>query len=586
MTKPSSSKRALGASGNRTFGPVSDLERHLPSDWWRTLFNALYLKTDGDVVENAQNTIRDIDLLLEHVDLKPDAAILDLCCGQGRHCLELANRGFMHVTGIDRSRYLVRLARKRATAAGRQIAFREGDARRFRFSDGSLDCVMLMGNSFGYFEQAEDDLTVLKRVCRILKPGGKVFLDIVDGEWMREHFAARSWEWIDQNHFVCRERALAGDACRLITREVITHAERGIIADQFYAERLYSRKEIRELLVKAGFGAVHEHGITTPDSTRQQDLGMMAQRMILTAEAPPRASKARRRPILSEVTVLLGDPALTDDVKRDGQFNEEDIETISRMKAALAHLDGFKFRYLDTHESLIDDLTRERPAFVFNLCDEGYANDPFKELHVPAILEMLNIPYSGGGPVCLGTCYNKSLVRALAKSIEIPVPLESYCSSDDSAATLPSTFPALLKPNCGDSSQGITRDAVVNSQDEFIEYWGKLSREFPGRSILVQEFLSGPEYSVGIIGNPVTKSPHCRCSKWTTAHWIPICRKSWGMNPSGYRIRLGGTISTTAKRDSRRNRNACSSITAFCSLSGSNAATMPVWTIAQTNRAK
>ena len=36
----------------RTLGPVSDLERHLPSEWWRTLFNSLYLETDGDIVEN------------------------------------------------------------------------------------------------------------------------------------------------------------------------------------------------------------------------------------------------------------------------------------------------------------------------------------------------------------------------------------------------------------------------------------------------------------------------------------------------------------------------------------------------------
>jgi D-alanine-D-alanine ligase len=42
---------------------VPDLERHLPEDWWRTLFNSVYLKTDGDVVENDANTVREIDLL-------------------------------------------------------------------------------------------------------------------------------------------------------------------------------------------------------------------------------------------------------------------------------------------------------------------------------------------------------------------------------------------------------------------------------------------------------------------------------------------------------------------------------------------
>lgn len=116
----------------RTLGPVSDLERHLPSEWWRSLFNAVYLKTDGDVVENDKNTRAEIDLLIRVAGLEPNDRVLDLCCGQGRHCLELARRGFGQVHGLDRSRYLVRLARQRARRQGLNATFHEGDARRFR----------------------------------------------------------------------------------------------------------------------------------------------------------------------------------------------------------------------------------------------------------------------------------------------------------------------------------------------------------------------------------------------------------------------------------------------------------------------
>ena len=116
----------------RTLGPVPDLERHLPSDWWRTLFNSLYLKTDGDVVENPDNTRREVDLVVQAALLEPNDRILDLCCGQGRHSLELARRVFRCVTGIDRSRYLIRLARKRARTEDLTVVFEEGDARKFR----------------------------------------------------------------------------------------------------------------------------------------------------------------------------------------------------------------------------------------------------------------------------------------------------------------------------------------------------------------------------------------------------------------------------------------------------------------------
>jgi D-alanine-D-alanine ligase len=139
---------------------------------------------------------------------------------------------------------------------------------------------------------------------------------------------------------------------------------------------------------------------------------------------------------------------------------------------------------------------------VLNLCDEGFNNDAFKELHVPALLEMLDIPYSGAGPASLGLCYSKALVRAIAETLEVPTPLETYLDPDDQSATLPSIFPALVKPNFGDSSLGITQEAVVETPEQLVLYLEQLRRTLPGRPALVQEFLDGPEYSVGIIGNP------------------------------------------------------------------------------------
>ena len=490
-------------AGTRTLGPVSDLERHLPSDWWRTLFNSLYLETDGDVIENDRNTAQEVDLLIRSGGVERDRRILDLCCGQGRHSLELARRGFARVTGLDRSRYLIRLARKRARQRNLPVSFHEGDARRFRLGDGEFDCVCVLGNSFGYFERPEDDLAVLEAVKRALASGGALVMDLMDGDWMRRHFDPRSWEWVDQNHFVCRERDLAGDGDRLISREVVVHAERGVIADQFYAERLYSKERLETLLTGAGFSNVCFHPLLAPDSPRNQDLGMVAHRLFLTCQAPHRSRLLpRRSALIPDVAVILGDPRLPDPVKRNGQCNEEDLDTIERLKTALRELSDYRFRFLDNHASLFADLRANRPSFVLNFCDEGFNNDAFMELHVPALLETLDIPYSGAGPSCLGLCYDKSLVRGIAQSIDLPVPAETYFNSDDLAATIPSVFPALIKPNYGDSSIGIGRDAVVHSWEEAIACLGRLRAQMPRCPILIQEFLTGPEYSIGIVGNP------------------------------------------------------------------------------------
>jgi D-alanine-D-alanine ligase len=121
---------------------------------------------------------------------------------------------------------------------------------------------------------------------------------------------------------------------------------------------------------------------------------------------------------------------------------------------------------------------------------------------VPALLEVFDVPHSGAAPACLGLCYDKALVRAIAESLAVPVPLESYCGPDDTSATLPSSFPALVKPNLGDSSLGITKDAVVSDSRELMSYMTWLRQTLSPRGILVQEFLCGPEYSVAIIGNP------------------------------------------------------------------------------------
>ncbi len=490
----------------KTLGPISDLERHLPPEWWRSLFNALYLKTDGDVTENDDATRAEIDTLLDVAGVSPDDRILDLCCGQGRHCLELARRGYANVTGVDRSRYLIRLARRRARSQGLHVQFKEGDARRFSLKPDSFDHVLLLGNSFGYFEQEEDDLAVLTAVRRVLRSSGRLVLDITDGEWMRQNYEPRTWEWIDGNQLVCRERSLSADRARLISREVVIHAEKGVIADQFYAERLYSADALTALLEDAGFRDVVFHqeleGNSNRLSDRGADLGMMARRHLVTCRAPVKVATDGRGPAFPHVTVLMGDPRRPDPVKLGGKFNAEDMETIAKLKAALETLSDYTFTYEDNHSGLYERLDKNPPAFVLNLCDEGYNNEALKELHIPAMLDMLDVPYTGAGPASLGLCYDKSIVRAVAQQCEIPVPLETYYDPDDQVATIPSMFPALIKPAQGDSSIGITQNAVVHTPEEMVAYLAEVRRTLPGRAVLVQEFLDGPEYTVALIGNP------------------------------------------------------------------------------------
>ncbi|WP_163380777.1 methyltransferase domain-containing protein [Cyclobacterium sp. SYSU L10401] len=489
----------------KTMGPVKNLEYHLHPEWWKRIFNATYLKTDADVVEDENITKSEIDLFHELLDIKEGNSLLDLACGQGRHLLELTNRGSYQLFGLDRSRYLTQRAKTIARRKGVSINFKEGDARKLPYANDSFDYVTILGNSFGYFETSEDDLKILKEVFRVLKPGGRLLMDVADGSFLRDNFTPRSWEWIDKKHFVCRERSLATDNERLISREVVTNTEKGVIVDQFYAERLYTREILADLTGKVGFKDLAFHGNLEVESLRNQDLGMMANRFILTTTAKKEWSPKKKKKDIKNVVVVMGDPGLNDVIKPDAKFDSDDFETIEKLKIGLSKMDNYKFSYLNNHQSLVADLQKhkDRIDLVFNLCDEGFGNDARKELHIPALLEMMNLPYTGSNPQTLAYCYDKSLIRGIATEIGVPVANAFVITAEDNLFELNIPFPVIAKPNFGDSSFGITQKNVANSIEELADAILRIREQFGyDKPILVEEFLTGAEVSVGIIGNP------------------------------------------------------------------------------------
>jgi D-alanine-D-alanine ligase len=492
---------------SRCLGPIENLEDKVSPNWWAQIFDSLYLKTDGDLVDDPLITKIEVDILLDILKPSIDDKILDLCCGHGRHSLELARRGFKYVEGLDRSHYLIQKAKNQAKKEGLNVKFREGNALKLPYSPDSFNLVLILGNSFGYFESLKDDLKVLKEVFKVLKPWGRIFIDVADGEYLKTHFQPRSWEWIDKKHFVCRERSLSSDGERLICREIITHVEKGVIADRFYAERLYTREALKELLQTAGFSDITFHKEFVSHSHRNQDLGMMERRIFVSAVAKKEWSfvKKKVKRELKHVVVLLGDKRKPDPLKPMGIFDDDDIYTIDKLKEALNELEDYKFSYLDNHDTLIFDLIKMKPKikFVFNLCDEGYFNDPLKEAHIPVLLEILGIPYTGSGPRCLIYCYDKSLIRGVAREMGIPVPSGVLIKSEDISFDLPLNFPVIVKPVFGDSSFGITARSVVNTLEELLDVIHETRENFGyDKPILIEEFLTGKDLTVGIIGNP------------------------------------------------------------------------------------
>ena len=213
----------------------------------------------------------------------------------------------------------------------------------------------------------------------------------------------------------------------------------------------------------------------------------------------PRSSTVKR------LVVVTGDHYKPDSTKLGSAWGPQDLEAHQRMVQALESLGRFDISVLDDHSALFERILEAKPDLVVNFCDTGVFNLPTRELHLPAWLELHDIPYSGASPQAMVLCFDKQAVRLIAEALGVEVPREAYVPAGAALDRLPDIFPALLKPNRADGSVGITKDAVVHDAAEARTYLGFLARTLPGRDVLWQEYLPGAEYGIGLIGNPETK---------------------------------------------------------------------------------
>ncbi|MEM0481824.1 MAG: methyltransferase domain-containing protein [Nitrososphaerota archaeon] len=478
------------------------LEQLLDPEWWSKIFNEVYLKTDSDVVMNESLTKREVDLIIQMLDLEPSERILDLCCGQGRHSIELGRRGFRNVEGLDLSEYLVRLAQKTAREQGIKVSFRLGDARNTPYPNNMFDAVMLMGNSFGYFANKNDDIKVLREIYRVLRPYGRLLMDLAAGDAVRQNYAKRSWEWVDDRTLVVREREMSTDGERIITREIVIDVENGVRADNVYAVRLYSFAELKSILESAGFVNVTLRMLMDSEDS-SSDPGLMATRMIVTALAGKENGEQEGG---KEVYVLLGDPRIPNPVKPGSVFDEDDQYAVNELKSALYGIKGYKFKFIDNHSEMLRILEQDhsRIHLVLNLCDDGLHNDPFKEPHIPAMLDMLGLSYTGAGQRCLTLCYDKNLVKLVAHQMGIPTPRSVLLEPGEAPFRVRGLkYPLVVKPNFGDNSWGITEKSIARSSEDLVASIENLRRGWGyGGPILVEEYIEGEDLTVSIIGNP------------------------------------------------------------------------------------
>ncbi|HEU5098604.1 MAG TPA: class I SAM-dependent methyltransferase [Roseiflexaceae bacterium] len=136
-----------------------------------------------------EQTEREVAFVARWLPLLADAALIDLCCGQGRHARALARRGY-RVTGVDTNAAALAQAKR---ASRDEITYLQLDMRRLAELPGSFDGLICMWQSFGYFDAATN-ADILRQVGAKLRPGGRLILDIYHPGFFERNQGARRFE--------------------------------------------------------------------------------------------------------------------------------------------------------------------------------------------------------------------------------------------------------------------------------------------------------------------------------------------------------------------------------------------------------
>lgn len=231
-----------------------------------------------------------------------------------------------------------------------------------------------------------------------------------------------------------------------------------------------------------------------------------------------------------KIVVIHGDPTKPNSILPGGFWDEDDYFAAAKAKEALDTLESseYQFKWLCNHDTLINDLLALKKEgevdLILELCDEGWMNHPRMESHVISFYEMLKIPFTGSGSKCINITYDKQAVLSIAQSIGIPTPRSVFISSDDDLDSHGLEYPVILKPNSTDGSFGITAKSVAHNIHELKTALRQVREVFHiDCPVIVQEYLTGRDINVAILGNDETGEPRV----------LPLTEEDYSAVPEG-----------------------------------------------------
>ncbi|QFZ20772.1 class I SAM-dependent methyltransferase [Saccharothrix syringae] len=236
------------------------------ASWWATAFdNEHGLRRLHE--QAAEDTADQVALIERELGLAEGSRVLDVPCGTGRHAVSLAARGH-RVTCVDLSEDYLDATRRRAVGHGVAVDVVRADMRDLTaLPGGSFDAAVNMYTSFGYFDRDEDNARAAAAIARVLRPGGRLLVDVVNRDWFvrnffRSEFASgdgfviRDYEEVD-GEVVLHQNAFDPRTSRLRwTCRSVAAGREHVVVDY----RMYSLHELLAVLRAGGLHPVRTLG--------------------------------------------------------------------------------------------------------------------------------------------------------------------------------------------------------------------------------------------------------------------------------------------------------------------------------------
>jgi cyclopropane fatty-acyl-phospholipid synthase-like methyltransferase len=223
-------------------------------EWWKGLFSDLWLDVQR-ALKTDEETHAEVGFIEKVLQLVPQSTVLDVPCGIGRHSIELAVRGHQ-VAGVDIALPLLNGARQKAKEHDVEIRWEHRDMRDLPWK-GEFDAAFCFWGSFGYFDD-DGNAEFLDSVSSALKQGGRFLLDTHVAETLLPRLVEQmGWKKVG-NITVLEERHYDHVSARTTTEWTLMQDGRTFKASSVI--RLYTFRELSELLERFGFGNLEAYG--------------------------------------------------------------------------------------------------------------------------------------------------------------------------------------------------------------------------------------------------------------------------------------------------------------------------------------